>query len=51
MTHTELFILCLLLADASSDTSQLRGFASLVLGNNAQLHKERDPMNGWVLIN
>lgn len=51
LIHLELFILCLLFADASYDTSQLRGFASVVLGNNAHLTMRGIPlMDGCLLI-
>lgn len=47
----ELFILRLLFTDASYDTPQLRGFASVVLGNNAQLTMRGiPPMVGCLLI-
>lgn len=49
--YQELFILRFLFTDASHDTSQLRGFASAVLGNNAQLTmKGILPMDGRLLI-
>lgn len=37
LIYLELFISCLLFTDASYDTSQLKGFAPVVLGNNALL--------------
>lgn len=49
--YVELFILCLLFTDASHDTSQLKGFASAELGNNAQLTMKGIPrMDGRLLI-
>lgn len=47
----KLFILCLLFKDALNDTPQLRGFASVVLGSNAQLTMKGIPrMDGRLLI-
>lgn len=49
--YMELFILCLLFTDASHDTSQLRGFASVALRSNAQLTMKGIPrMDGRLLI-
>lgn len=51
LVYMELFILCLLFKDSSYNTSQLRGFASVVLGSNAQLTVKGIPrMNGRLLI-
>lgn len=51
LMYTELFILRLLFTDASHDTSQLRGFASVALTSNAQLTIKGIPRNGRKLIN
>lgn len=49
--YEELFILRLLFTDASHDTSQLRGFASVALRSNAQLTMKGIPrMGGRLLI-
>lgn len=49
--YMELFILRLLLTDASYDTSQLRGFASVALTSTAQLTmKGILQMDGRLLI-
>lgn len=52
MIYFELFILHRLFIDASYDTSQLRGFASVARGNNVQLTMRGIPgMDGRLLIN
>lgn len=51
LMYTELFILRLLFTDASHDTSQLRGFASVARTSNAQLTIKGIPRNGPKLIN
>lgn len=51
LVQEELFILCPLFTDASHDTTQLRGFASVALRSNAQLTMKGIPrMDGRLLI-